>query len=47
MRAHGIHWPAKPIAMSASARLRRRNAMIATNTSAGTPSHQITRLPAS
>jgi hypothetical protein len=47
MRAHGIHWAANPMAMSVSARLRRLNAIHDTNASAGIPSHQITRLPAS
>ena len=47
MRAHGIHWAANPIAMSASARLRRLNAIHATKAIAGMPSHQMTRLPAS
>ena len=35
MRAHGIHWAAKPIAMRARARLRRLNAIQATNAIAG------------
>ena len=47
MRAHGIHWAAKPTAMSVRARLRRLNAIHDTNAMAGIPSHQMTRLPAS
>ena len=47
MRAHGIHWAAKPTAISASARLRRRNAMTLTKSRAGMPISQMTRFPAS
>ena len=47
MRAHGIHWAANATAMSVRARLRRLNAIHETNASAGIPSHQMTRLPAS
>ena len=47
MRAHGIHWAANPMATRVSARLRRLNAIQATNAMAGIPSHQMTRLPAS
>ena len=47
MRAHGIHWAAKPTAISDRARLRRLNAIHDTKAMAGIPIHQMTRLPAS
>ena len=47
MRAHGTHCAANPMAMSASAGERRRNAMIETNAMPTRPSHQMTMLPES
>ena len=47
MRAHGTHWAAKPIAISARAGDRRRKAITDTNTRPTIPSHQMTRFPES
>jgi len=47
MRAQGIHWAAKPTAISASAGERRRYAITDTKTKAAMPSHQMTRFPES
>ena len=47
MRDQDSHWKAKAIVTSASPRLRRLNACQAMKPIAGTPSHQMARLPAS